>query len=119
MASDAVKQDSTSAAIDRLLDSLSGAPDARELVQRAWIVASKLHGGQSRKSGEPYIDHPVAVAMLLADLRMDPATIAAGLLHDALEDTELTEAELEELFPAPVPELVEGVTKISRIQFDT
>jgi GTP pyrophosphokinase len=119
MSTDAVKHDSINEEIERLLDAVSGTPDGRDLVRRAWIVASKLHGGQTRKSGEPYIDHPVAVARLLADLRMDPATIAAGLLHDALEDTELTEAELEELFPDPVPKLVEGVTKISRIEFDT
>ncbi len=119
---------SSSSAIERLpleerFESLLGAiPDdgtSRELVRRAFEDASRLHAGQVRKSGESYVAHPLAVATLLQELQMDPATIAAGLLHDALEDTLLSTEELRRDYPEPVPSLVEGVTKIGRIHFDT
>lgn len=93
--------------------------DSRALVRQAYAVAERLHEGQRRLSGEPYIQHPLAVACYLAELNLDGATIAAGLLHDVLEDTRITRDELAELFPPPVPELVQSVTKISRMNFQT
>lgn len=92
--------------------------EGRALVTHAFEVSTRLHGPQTRKSGELYIEHPIEVASLLADLSQAPAVIAAGLLHDVLEDTELEIEQLRRLFPAPIPDLVEGVTKISRTHFD-
>lgn len=86
-------------------------------VRRAYQVGAKAHSGQKRKSGEPYITHPVAVAAILADLRMDAETIIAAILHDTLEDTGLTRAKLEEEFGSVVAELVDGVTKLDRVRF--
>ncbi|MCC5877528.1 MAG: bifunctional (p)ppGpp synthetase/guanosine-3',5'-bis(diphosphate) 3'-pyrophosphohydrolase [Candidatus Sumerlaeia bacterium] len=94
-------------------------PENRDVVRRAYELADRLHAGQVRSSGEPYIRHPLMVACYLTDLNMDAPTIAAGLLHDVLEDTELTREELEEQFPEPIPSIVQGVTKISRINFQT
>lgn len=94
-------------------------PEGRDMVARAYGLADRLHAGQVRQSGEPYIRHPLIVAGYLADLNMDAPTIAAGLLHDVLEDTHLTREELEEMFPEPVPSIVQGVTKISKINFQT
>jgi len=87
------------------------------LICRAFEFAYQLHQGQSRKSGEPYICHPVAVAGLLRDLGGSPAMIAAGFLHDVVEDTDVTIEEIEALFGAEVRQLVEGVTKLSKINF--
>jgi guanosine-3',5'-bis(diphosphate) 3'-pyrophosphohydrolase len=87
------------------------------LICRAFQFAYDLHEGQYRKSGEAYIIHPVAVAELLRDLGGSPAMIAAGLLHDVVEDTEVTIEEIEERFGHEVRQLVEGVTKLSKINF--
>jgi RelA/SpoT family (p)ppGpp synthetase len=87
------------------------------LIGRAFEFAYRLHEGQFRKSGEPYIAHPVAVAGLLRDLGGSPAMIAAGFLHDVVEDTEVTSEEIEERFGPEVRQLVEGVTKLSKINF--
>ncbi|BAY17935.1 (p)ppGpp synthetase I, SpoT/RelA [Anabaenopsis circularis NIES-21] len=87
------------------------------LICRAFTFAYQLHHGQFRKSGEPYICHPVAVAGLLRDLGGSPAMIAAGFLHDVVEDTDVTIEEIEELFGSEVRQLVEGVTKLSKINF--
>lgn len=87
------------------------------LICHAFEFAYQLHQGQYRKSGEPYIAHPVAVAGLLHDLGGSPAMIAAGFLHDVVEDTEVTIEEIEEHFGAEVRQLVEGVTKLSKINF--
>ncbi|NET73425.1 MAG: bifunctional (p)ppGpp synthetase/guanosine-3',5'-bis(diphosphate) 3'-pyrophosphohydrolase, partial [Sphaerospermopsis sp. SIO1G2] len=87
------------------------------LIANAFKFAYQLHEGQSRKSGEPYIAHPVAVADLLRDLGGSAAMIAAGFLHDVVEDTEITIEEIEEHFGAEVRLLVEGVTKLSKINF--
>ena len=89
------------------------------LICRAFNFAYDLHEGQYRKSGEPYIAHPVAVASLLRDLGGDSAMIAAGFLHDVVEDTEVTLAEIEERFGLPVAQLVEGVTKLSKFNFSS
>jgi GTP diphosphokinase / guanosine-3',5'-bis(diphosphate) 3'-diphosphatase len=88
-----------------------------DLICRAFIFAYQLHQGQYRKSGEPYIYHPVAVAGLLRDLGGSPAMIAAGFLHDVVEDTEVTIEDIENKFGEEVRRLVEGVTKLSKINF--
>ena len=90
-----------------------------QLVCRAFEFAYQLHKGQKRASGEPYIAHPVAVAGLLRSLGGDYAMIAAGFLHDVVEDTEITADEIEALFGAEVRHLVEGVTKLSKFNFDS
>ncbi len=89
----------------------------KELISRAFKFAYNLHEGQMRKSGEPYICHPVAVAGLLRDLGGSSIMIAAGFLHDVVEDTEITIEEIEKLFGEEVRRLVEGVTKLSKINF--
>ncbi len=90
-------------------------PQGRELVKRAYLFAQQAHEGQKRISGEPYFTHCVATARILIDLRMDAQAIAAALLHDVLEETEVTEEELREKFGEKVSSLVAGVTKITRI----
>src|SRR5262245_23958899 len=87
------------------------------LLQRAYVFSAKVHEGQERLSGEPYLVHPLAVASILVDLRMDAVTVAAGLLHDALEDTLTTEDELRRLFGDQVVFLVDGLTKIAHVEF--
>lgn len=89
------------------------------VLRRAHDVAERAHQGQSRLSGEPYIEHPLAVAGVLADLRLDCDTLAAALLHDTVEDTEVTAADLSEQFGAQVAKLVEGVTKLGKIHVRT
>jgi len=84
------------------------------MIKRAYVYSAKLHQGQIRKSGEPFLVHPLEVAGLLAQLRLDEASIVAGLLHDTLEDTLATEEELEELFGPEVLSIVDGVTKLSK-----
>ena len=88
-----------------------------DLIVRAFQFAYQLHRGQYRKSGEPYINHPIAVAGLLRYLGGDSAMVAAGFLHDIIEDTEVTPEELEQHFGAEVRHLVEGVTKLSKFNF--
>ncbi len=88
-----------------------------DLICRAFNFAYQLHEGQTRKSGEPYIAHPVAVAGILRDLGGDKAMIAAGFLHDVVEDTEVTVEDIEEKFGQEVALLVEGVTKLSKFNF--
>jgi GTP pyrophosphokinase len=87
------------------------------LLQRAYVFSAKVHEGQERLSGEPYLVHPLEVAGILVDMRMDEVTVAAGLLHDTIEDTLTTLDELKRLFGEPVAFLVEGLTKISKIEF--
>ncbi len=86
-------------------------------VRRAYAVGARAHASQRRRSGEPYITHPLAVATILAGFRMDAETIIAAILHDTLEDTGLTRAQLTADFGATVTELVDGVTKLERIRF--
>ncbi|MGI6130263.1 MAG: RelA/SpoT family protein [Bacillota bacterium] len=89
------------------------------IVERAWNYAEQAHSGQIRESGEPYFDHPAAVAFILADMDLDPNTIAAGLLHDVVEDTGKHYEELAQVFGPEVAGLVDGVTKLSRMDFKT
>jgi len=90
--------------------------EARALIQRAYTTAERAHAGQTRKSGDPYIQHPLAVAFLLADLGMDPDTIAAGLLHDVVEDSDTSLDMLQQEFGPSVASLVDGVTKLEQIE---
>ncbi|HNU94719.1 MAG TPA: bifunctional (p)ppGpp synthetase/guanosine-3',5'-bis(diphosphate) 3'-pyrophosphohydrolase [Bacillota bacterium] len=89
------------------------------IVERAWDYAEQAHHGQIRESGEPYFDHPAAVAFILADMDLDPNTIASGLLHDVVEDTGKHYEELASAFGTEVAGLVDGVTKLSRMDFKT
>lgn len=90
-----------------------------DLIGKAFDIARELHDGQLRKSGEPYLIHPIAVAKILAQLGMDDETIVGGLLHDVVEDTEYTREQLVEDFSEEVALLVDGVTKLGAIKFDT
>jgi len=85
------------------------------LLNRAYIYAMKAHGTQKRASGDPYFSHPIEVAAILTDLKLDDATIAAALLHDTIEDTPATRAEIDELFGREIGALVEGLTKLKRL----
>ncbi|MGB2742701.1 MAG: bifunctional GTP diphosphokinase/guanosine-3',5'-bis pyrophosphate 3'-pyrophosphohydrolase [Cognaticolwellia sp.] len=89
-----------------------------DLLKQAYIVAREAHDGQMRSSGEPYITHPVAVALNLAKMNLDHETLMAALLHDVIEDTKTTKDELAELFGHTVAELVEGVSKLDKLKFD-
>ncbi|MEM9840921.1 MAG: bifunctional (p)ppGpp synthetase/guanosine-3',5'-bis(diphosphate) 3'-pyrophosphohydrolase [Pseudomonadota bacterium] len=90
-------------------------PDLDEdLLNRAYVFSMKAHGGQMRQSGDPYFTHPLSVAAILADLKLDPITIVAALLHDTVEDTGATIEEIREQFGDDVAQLVDGVTKISK-----
>ncbi len=91
--------------------------DDLELVRRAWAFTVQQHDGQKRASGEPYIVHPLEVAQVLAELKMDATAIAAGLLHDAVEDTDVSTAEIAKRFGDQVAHIVEGVTKLDKIKF--
>ncbi|MCJ7726858.1 MAG: bifunctional (p)ppGpp synthetase/guanosine-3',5'-bis(diphosphate) 3'-pyrophosphohydrolase [Acidimicrobiia bacterium] len=88
-----------------------------EMLERAYREARRLHEGQLRKSGDPYISHPVEVARILAEYGLDAETIAAALLHDTVEDTEITLEQLEEAFGTTTARLIDGVTKLDRIKF--
>ena len=88
-------------------------------ISKAYAVAAEAHQGQNRKSGEPYITHPVAVATIVAELGLDDTTIAAALLHDAVEDTGLSLNDVELEFGEEIAQIVDGVTKLDRIKFDT
>lgn len=87
-------------------------------IHRAYLFAKEAHEGQARYTGEPYITHPQAVAEILAQMRMDPATIMAALLHDVVEDTPIKQAEIQDKFGAEVADLVDGVTKLTQIHFE-
>lgn len=90
-----------------------------ELIEKAYSIAEQYHEGQMRKSGEPYLIHPVAVAKILADLGMDENTIVAGLLHDVVEDTPYTNDDLRRDFGAEVELLVDGVTKLKSLKYES
>src|SRR6202790_4738078 len=86
-----------------------------DLLNRAYVYAMKAHGEQKRASGDPYISHPIEVAAILTEHKLDDATIAAALLHDTIEDTEATRAEIDQLFGKDIGHLVEGLTKLKRL----
>ncbi|MDE1156004.1 MAG: bifunctional (p)ppGpp synthetase/guanosine-3',5'-bis(diphosphate) 3'-pyrophosphohydrolase [Acidobacteriaceae bacterium] len=91
--------------------------DDLNLIRWAWVFCLQHHAGQKRASGEPYVIHPLEVAQVLAELKMDSTAIAAGLLHDAVEDTDVTPADIAERFGEQVAHIVEGVTKLDKIKF--
>src|ERR1039457_4535133 len=91
--------------------------DDLEIIRQAWQFCLQQHEGQKRASGEPYVVHPLEVALVLAELKMDSTAIAAGLLHDAVEDTDVTTGEIEKRFGEQVAHIVEGVTKLDKIKF--
>jgi guanosine-3',5'-bis(diphosphate) 3'-pyrophosphohydrolase len=105
--------------ISEILDTIRGySPDADlEVVMKAYLLAAKAHAGQTRKSGEPYLTHPLAVAGILADMKMDVDTIATALLHDALEDNPLSVNEMRSEMGEVITRLVDGVTKIGKLKF--
>jgi GTP pyrophosphokinase len=105
--------------ITDILDRLSAYhPEADlDLVERAYIYSARIHEGQVRLSGEPYLSHPLEVAGLLTNMRLGPVSVAAGLLHDTLEDTKATMEDLTRLFGPQVAHIVEGVTKLSGLAF--
>ncbi|MFQ5793062.1 MAG: HD domain-containing protein, partial [Acidobacteriota bacterium] len=90
-----------------------------ELLRRAYVFSAREHRDQVRMSGEPYLVHPLEVASILADLKLDPVSVACGLLHDVVEDTLTNLETLEEYFGKEVAHIIEGLTKISRIQFSS
>ena len=86
-------------------------------VEAAYRAADELHSGQLRKSGAPFIEHPIAVATTLAELELDQETISAALLHDVIEDTDFTLADVRERFGDGIAEIIDGVTKLERFKF--
>ncbi len=116
-----VSADTPALAIDELLERVAAytpaddQPEADELIRRAYDAAERAHAPQKRLSGEPYIQHVLAVAMLVAELHLDADTVAAGLLHDAVEDTSLSLDVIRRQFGSGVAELVDGVTKLERV----
>ena len=88
-----------------------------DLVERAYVYSARVHQGQMRLSGEPYLTHPLEVAGILTDMRLDPESVAAGLLHDVVEDTKATPEQVEEMFGKEVRHIVAGVTKLSTLPF--
>ncbi|MBR0964342.1 bifunctional (p)ppGpp synthetase/guanosine-3',5'-bis(diphosphate) 3'-pyrophosphohydrolase [Bradyrhizobium diazoefficiens] len=87
-----------------------------DLLNRAYVYAMKAHGSQTRASGDPYFSHPLEVAAILTDLKLDDATIVAALLHDTIEDTEATRSEIDQIFGPEIGALVEGLTKLKRLE---
>ena len=107
--------------VDELIETVEGyKPDLdRDLLTRAFSFAAKAHDGQQRRSGEEFINHPFGVAKILAELRMDEPTIAAALLHDVVEDTDADLKAVKDEFGDEIAQLVDGVTKLTRIQFQS
>ena len=89
------------------------------LLNRAYVYAMKAHGEQKRASGDPYFSHPLEVAAILTDLKLDDATIAAALLHDTIEDTAATRGEIDKVFGADIGTLVDGLTKLKKLDLVT
>ncbi|MBT6489960.1 MAG: bifunctional (p)ppGpp synthetase/guanosine-3',5'-bis(diphosphate) 3'-pyrophosphohydrolase [Deltaproteobacteria bacterium] len=104
--------------IAEALSSYLPSPDL-DLVQKAYLYSAKVHAGQVRKSGEAYLIHPLEVAWLLTELRLDEASVVTGLLHDTIEDTLTSMDDIRDMFGAEVALMVDGVTKLSEIRFDT
>jgi GTP pyrophosphokinase len=107
--------------INEIVDKASAylSPHDEALIQKAYVFSAAHHAGQFRLSGEPYMSHPLEVANILTDLRLDGATIAAGLLHDTVEDTDAGLGDVSEQFGKEVAAIVDGVTKISKMKFDS
>src|SRR6185295_11919312 len=87
------------------------------LIEKAYHFAEVAHGAQKRKSGDPYFTHPASVAGIITDLKLDTASVCAGLLHDVVEDTKMTLVDIDREFGSEIKELVDGVTKLNKINF--
>ena len=94
-------------------------PEEIEIIKKAYEYANYLHQGQTRQSGEPYIIHPLSVAYILSEMHADRDTICAALLHDTLEDCNVSKEEIAELFNKDIANLVDGVTKLSKMNFSS
>ena len=94
-------------------------PDQVDVVRRAYLCAERAHSGQVRRTGEPYVTHPLAVADILADMHMDHQSLAAAMLHDVIEDTSVDKSALTDEFGSTVAELVDGVSKLTQFEFQT
>ncbi|HSN28076.1 MAG TPA: HD domain-containing protein, partial [Kofleriaceae bacterium] len=107
--------------LDQILSEVAGYyPNADlALIRRAYQFAAAAHDGQTRKSGDPYVTHPLAVAQVIAELKLDVASVCAGLLHDCVEDTSATIEQLGEQFGKEVAFLVDGVTKLGKLPYST
>src|SRR6056300_2034880 len=105
--------------IDELDERLSSYMDPQSIMQvrRAYLYAEQAHDGQKRRSGEPYVTHPLAVAGILSEMHMDAQSLMAAMLHDVIEDTEVEKAAIVAQFGEPVAELVDGVSKLTQIEF--
>ena len=103
---------------DNILEKVSSSYTDQEItrLKKAYVFAAHAHKGQIRRSGEPYLSHPLEVANMLADMKMDATTLVAGILHDVLEDTEVTAPEIEKNFGKEAAHLIEGITKISLVE---
>ncbi len=88
-----------------------------DIVNKAYVFTAKAHEGQMRKSGHPYVIHPLEVANILADMKLDVASVAAAILHDTIEDTAASKEQIESIFGRDIAELVDGVTKLSKLNF--
>jgi guanosine-3',5'-bis(diphosphate) 3'-pyrophosphohydrolase len=107
--------------LDQILSELAGYFPSADvpMVRRAYQFAAQAHDGQTRKSGDPYVTHPLAVAQIIAELKLDVASVCAGLLHDCVEDTSATVDQLGELFGKEIAFLVDGVTKLGKLPYST
>jgi guanosine-3',5'-bis(diphosphate) 3'-pyrophosphohydrolase len=107
--------------LDQIISELAGYFPSADvpLVRRAYQFAAQAHDGQTRKSGDPYVTHPLAVAQIIAELKLDVASVCAGLLHDCVEDTSATVDQLGELFGKEIAFLVDGVTKLGKLPYST
>jgi len=105
--------------ISDIIDKISeNNPDADlDIIDRAYIYSARVHDGQVRLSGEPYLSHPLEVASILTDMNLDVVSVAAGLLHDVIEDTSATEEDIKKMFGQDVLNIVSGVTKLSKLPF--
>ena len=107
--------------IDALTNTLQSylTPEQSNSVVRAYYFAEQAHHGQLRRSGEPYVTHPLAVAIILADMHMDHQSLVAAMLHDVIEDTGIPKSAIGEQFGASVAELVDGVSKLTQMEFES
>ena len=104
--------------LEKILNNPAYSEPDRKLIEKAFEVAKLAHAGQKRLSGEEYLSHPLRVAYFLSELGLDIATVVAGILHDTIEDTPTTYKDLEKEFGKDIAFLVEGVTKLSKIEYD-
>ncbi len=106
--------------LNKLLNNISNYSKEDILeIKKAFLLADSLHTGQNRQSGEPYITHPLHVAIILSEMKADKDTICAGILHDTIEDTPVTKEEIKSEFNPDIANLVDGVTKISKLNFSS